>query len=302
MRVLISGASGMIGSALARSLRDGGHAVMRLERGGTSDAGRVAWDPLAGTIDRAGLANLDAVVHLAGENISSGRWSDEKKARIRHSRVDGTRLLVQALTELDTPPATLITASAVGYYGNRGEAVLDEDSPAGEDFLAKVCVDWEAATAPAREAGIRVVNLRIGMVLDPAGGALARMLPLFRAGLGGRVGGGAQYVSWVTLRDLVGAIRHCLEHIDLDGAVNAVAPQPVTQAELARALGCALRRPVLVPVPALAIRLALGEQGEALLLASARIRPARLEASGYAFADREIGPALARLCGTRSGS
>ncbi len=295
MRVLVSGASGMIGSALTRSLSAGGHAVMRLERGGTSGAGHIAWDPDAGAIDRSGLAGFDAVVHLAGENISSGRWNDEKKARIRRSRVDGTRLLVQALTALDTPPPTLITASAVGYYGNRGGELLDEDSPPGDDFLATVCADWEAAARPAAERGLRVVTLRFGVVLSATGGALAAMLTPFRFGLGGPVGSGRQYLSWIALDDALAAVDFALATPGLSGAVNAVSPHPVTNAEFARAFGHALSRPAFLPLPATAVRLLFGEMGTALLLASARAVPRRLLSTGFLFRFADIEAALRHL-------
>lgn len=296
MQVGITGASGLVGSALSRALAARGAVVRRLARSrGKLGPQDLLWDPDTGTVSGDGARGLDALVHLAGENIQAARWTPAVKARLVASRSEPTRRLCEELARVTPRPAVLVAASALGYYGDRGVAWLDERSDPGIGFLPELCKAWEAATEPARRAGIRVVNLRIGVVLDPAGGALARMLPLFRAGLGGRVGSGAQYVSWISLRDVVGAIGRALECSELEGPVNAVAPQPVTQAELARALGRALRRPAILPVPALAIRLALGEQGEALLLASARIRPARLLASGYAFADPELEPALSRL-------
>jgi hypothetical protein len=291
----VTGARGLIGSALVRALEAGGEEVSRFVRlPEPPGPGDVGWNPATGAL-RGDLDALHAVVHLAGENVGAARWTRAFKARVRASRIDPTRRLCESLARASRRPSVVVCASALGYYGDRGDAWLDEDSGPGEGFLPELCRDWEAATAPAREAGIRVVNLRIGVVLDPRGGALARILPLFRAGLGGAVGGGAQYVSWVTLRDVVGAIRHVLDHSGVAGPVNAVAPRPVTQAELARALARALHRPAFLPTPAWVVRLARGEQGEALLLASARIRPARLLASGYRFADPELGPALAHL-------
>jgi uncharacterized protein (TIGR01777 family) len=298
MRVGITGASGLIGGALARDLSGSGAEVSRLARSRARlGPGDRLWDPQSGALGDG--PQLDAVVHLAGENVGAGRWTRAFKAQLAASRVEPTRRLCETLARAEPRPRVLVAASALGYYGDRGDAWLDETSAPGAGFLPELCSAWEAATGPARAAGIRVVNLRIGVVLDPAGGGLARMLPLFRAGLGGRIGSGRQYVSWVSLRDVVGAIRFAVANEALEGPVNAVAPQPVTQAELARALGRALRRPALLPVPALAIRLAMGEQGDALLLASARIRPARLLEGGYAFADPELRAALERLLSER---
>jgi uncharacterized protein (TIGR01777 family) len=258
----------------------------------------VRWDPEKGEVDAAGLEGLDAAVHLAGENVGSGRWTAARKAAIRDSRVKGTRLLCEALAGLARPPETLVCASAVGYYGDRGEEVLTEESPPGAGFLPEVSREWEAASGAASRKGIRVVTLRIGMVLSPKGGALARMLPLFRAGLGGVIGGGRQYVSWVALDDLPNIILHTLQRGDLRGPVNAVAPRPVTNREFTEALGKALSRPTPLPVPAFALRLAVGgEMADALLLSSARVVPKRLIDTGYAFLSAELEPALRRLLG-----
>jgi hypothetical protein len=249
-----------------------------------------------GEVDAAGLEGLDAVVHLAGENVGSGRWTAARKAAIRDSRVDGTRLLCDTLAGLARPPKTLVCASAIGIYGDRGEEPLTEDSPVGAGFLAEVCREWEAAAANAAEKGIRVVHLRIGMVLSSKGGALPRMLPPFRAGLGGAFGGGRQYVSWVALDDLSLIILHALQCGDLSGPVNAVAPVPVTNREFTEALGKVLSRPTLFPVPAFALRLAVGrEMADALLLSSARVVPKRLEETGYPFRFRELPAALRHL-------
>ncbi|MGE5247129.1 MAG: TIGR01777 family oxidoreductase [Verrucomicrobiota bacterium] len=296
MRVAVSGAGGLIGSALMKALSDGGHDAVRLVRRVPS-AGETAvrWDPASGVADRAGLEKFDAVVHLAGENIAAGRWNAARKAAIRGSRVAGTRLLGETLASLASPPATLVCASAIGYYGDRGEELVTEDSSPGSGFLAEVCKEWEAAAAPAADRGIRVVTLRIGMVLAPHGGALSRMLPLFRAGFRGVLGSGRQYVSWICLEDIPPIVLHALSREDLKGPVNAVAPRPVTQRELAQALGRALSRPALLPVPAFALRLALGEMADALLLSGCRAAPRKLEETGYRFRYPELGGALRRV-------
>jgi hypothetical protein len=270
--------------------------VARLVRALPTAGGDIPWDPAAGRLDPARLEGLDAVVHLAGENIA-GRWTAAKKARIRSSRVEGTRLLAEALAGLKRPPKTLLCASAIGYYGDRGAELLREESPAGTGFLAEVCREWEAAARPAAEKGLRVVHLRIGVVLSPAGGALARMLMPFKLGLGGRIGSGSQFMSWIASDDLSGVIRHALTTESLRGPVNAVAPQAVTNLEFTQTLGRVLRRPTPFPMPAFAARLAFGEMAEALLLASARVEPTRLVASGYRFRAPELEGALRHLLG-----
>jgi len=299
MRVAVSGSTGLVGSEVVTVLSGGGHEVVRLVRRVPSPGEKaVQWDPVTREVDAAGLENLDAAVHLAGENIASGRWNAARKAAIRDSRVNGTRFLCDALAGLDRPPKTLVCASAVGYYGDRGEERLTEESPPGTGFLAEVCREWEAASAPAARKGIRVVALRIGMVLSPKGGALARMLPLFRAGLGGVIGGGRQYVGWVALDDLPHIILHALQRDDLCGPVNTVAPRPVTNREFTETLGTALSRPTPLPVPAFALRLAVGgEMADALLLASARVILRRLEETGYRFRFAELSAALRHLLG-----
>ena len=298
MRVAVSGSTGLVGSEVVASLSAAGHEVVRLVRRAPAPGEKaVRWDPEKGEIDAAGLEGLDAVVHLAGENIASGRWNAARKAAIRDSRVNGTRLLCDALAGLARPPKTLVCASAIGYYGDRGEELLTEESPPGTGFLAEVCREWEAASEPAARKGIRVVALRIGVVLSPKGGALSRMLPPFRAGLGGVIGSGRQYVSWVALDDLVGIVLHALQSGELRGPVNAVAPLPVTNRELTEALGKVLSRPTLLPVPAFALRLAVGEMADALLLASARVVPRRLEETGYRFRFPELPAALRHLLG-----
>jgi uncharacterized protein (TIGR01777 family) len=296
VKVLVSGASGLVGRALVQSLRRQGHQVRCLRRG-SAGGGDVAWDPEVGALDPGALEGLDGVVHLAGENIAAGRWTPTRKARILSSRVQGTGLLAQTLARLAQPPSVLVCASAVGYYGDRGGEELTEASPPGQGFLAQVCRAWEEAAAPARAAGIRAAHLRFGMVLSARGGALSRMLLPFRLGLGGRMGSGKQWMSWICLEDAVRAILHLLEHPDLSGPFNAVSPHPCTNAEFARTLGKVLRRPALFPAPAWALRLALGEMAEELLLSSARALPVRLLESGFRFEHPELEKALRHLLG-----
>lgn len=297
MNILVSGSTGLIGSALVPALGAAGHRVRRLVRGPSGGAGGdVRWDPEAGVLDAGGLEGCDAVVHLAGENIA-GRWTAAKKRRIRDSRVKGTGLLAQALARLGRPPRVLVCASAIGYYGDRGAEAMREDSPRGKGFLAEVCAEWEAAAAPAAQKGIRVVNLRFGVVLSPRGGALAKMLLPFRLGLGGTVGRGNQWMSWIAIDDAVGAILHALQSEALRGPANAVAPNPVTNRDFTRALGRAVRRPTIFPMPAFAARLAFGEMAEELLLASTRVEPVKLLATRYAFRHPEVEGALRHLLG-----
>lgn len=296
MKVLVSGAGGLIGAALVRSLHTQGNEVRALKRGATG-GDTIGWDPEAGRLDPGALEGLDAVVHLAGENIAGGRWTAARKQRILASRVQGTQLLSQTLARLARPPQVLICASAVGYYGDRGAEQLTEDSSPGDGFLAEVCRAWEHAADPARTAGIRTVHLRFGMVLSAEGGALSRMLLPFRLGLGGRLGSGEQYLSWISLDDAVRALAHLLAHQDLSGPFNAASPHPCTNAEFTRALGQVLRRPTIFPVPAWVLRLVLGEMADELLLASTRAVPARLLASGFSFAHPELVETLRLLLG-----
>jgi hypothetical protein len=291
MRIAVTGASGLIGGALVQALAAAGNDVLRLVRREPGAGGEVRWDPATGSIDRAALEGLDAVVHLAGENIAGARWTEARKARLRSSRVGPTRFLAETLSGLERGPGILVSASAIGYYGDRGDSWLTEGEPPADDFLGRLCVEWEAAARPAARAGIRLVQLRTGIVLSPSGGALAKMLLPFRLGLGGVVGSGAQYFSWIALDDVIGVIRHLLERSDLAGPVNAVAPAPVTNAELTKTLGSVLGRPTVLPVPAFALRLALGEMADAVL-GSARVRPERLVATGYRFAFPELEGAL----------
>lgn len=283
MRVLISGATGLVGSALRERLAGQGHQVLRLMRSQVEDAQAVHWDPLRGQIDRHALEGMDAVVHLAGENIAAGRWTAGQKARIRDSRVEGTRFLCETLSQLKRPPRILASASAIGCYGDRGDEILREDSPLGRGFLVEVSQAWEGATEAAQAVGIRVAHLRFGVILSTRGGALAKMLLPFKLGLGGRLGDGKQYMSCIALSDAVGAIEHILAEGRLEGAVNVVGPEPVRNCEFTKTLGRVLRRPTFLPVPAFALRLALGEMADALLLSSAKVEPARLVETGFQF-------------------
>lgn len=298
MRILVTGSTGLVGSALVPFLSASGHAVIRLVRSEVPPGGAAArWDPEAGTLDPAALEGLDAVVHLAGEDIAGGSWTAAKKARIRGSRVEGTALLARTLASLDRPPAALACASAIGYYGDRGDETLTEESSPGSGFLASVCRDWEAAATPAVEAGIRVLHLRFGVVLSAAGGALAKMLGPFRMGMGGPIGSGRQYVSWIAMDDVLEAINHLLSNPTLHGPVNVASPRPVTQLEFARTLGRVLGRPTVLAVPAFGMRLMFGEMATEVLLASQRLEPARLLSSGYEFRYPDLEPALRHLVG-----
>jgi hypothetical protein len=294
MRILVTGSSGFIGSALVEALGARGDEVRRLVRREPSDEGEVHWDPASGCIDAAGLEGIDAAVHLAGENIV-GRWTRRKKARIRDSRILGTGLLSRTLAGLDRPPQVLASASGIGYYGSRGDEELSEQSAPGGGFLADMCRQWEGVTAPASDAGIRVVHLRFPMVLSRDGGALAAMLMPFRLGLGGVMGNGRQYWSYIALDDALAAVAHALDTPSIRGPLNVAAPNPVTNREFTRALGRVLRRPTLFRVPAFAARLSLGQMADEMLLASARVLPERLTASGFSFGHPTLEPALRHL-------
>lgn len=283
MKIVVSGATGFIGTALALVLQKEGHEAVRLTRGAPGP-GALHWDPARGEIDRAGLAGTNAVVHLAGEGIAARRWNAQHKARVLDSRVRGTYLLAETIAGLDPPPEVLVSASAVGFYGDRGDEKLTEDSPAGSEFLPRVCRAWEASTQPAEAAGIRVVHIRTGIVLSRRGGALPPILLPFRLGFGGRLGSGRQWWPWISLEDEVRAVIWCLEQETLRGPVNLVAPAPVRQAEFAAAVGRVLHRPTFFPTPAVALKAVLGpEMAHQILLLSQRVLPARLEASGFSF-------------------
>ncbi|HEV8125255.1 MAG TPA: TIGR01777 family oxidoreductase [Gemmatimonadales bacterium] len=297
MRIAISGASGFLGSHLAIALRKGGNEVLALVRH-QPGGGEIGWDPDAGTIDRERLAGIDTVIHLAGQNIAT-RWTDAAKRQIRESRVRGTGLLATALTGLPSKPRLLISVSAVGIYGDRGDEILTEKSRPGAGFLAEVAQAWESAAQPARDAGIRVVHPRLGMVLGPEGGALAKMLPPFRLGLGGKLGSGDQWMSWVALDDVLGAMQHIIERQELQGPINLVAPEPVENREFTRLLGQELHRPAPLTVPRFALYLRYGrEMVDEVLLGSARVVPERLEETGFSFQCPTLRQALARALGS----
>lgn len=301
MDVVVSGARGLIGSALRNSLEADGHRVIPLVRPGSKEDG-IHWDPASGSIDNDSLEGTDAVIHLAGEGVASHRWTDEHKRRVLDSRVEGTTLLATALASLQRKPEVLISGSAVGYYGDRGSAELTEASGPGADFLADVCVHWERATARAQDAGIRTVHIRTGIVLSTDGGALHAQLPLFRLGLGGQAGSGAQYLSWITLDDEVDAIRFLVDHRDVSGPANLTAPSPCTNAEFTKALARALHRPAVVRIPRLVTRapLGLGGLAESLLFSSARALPTTLLDAGYRFEHTAIDQALTAVLGEGS--
>lgn len=293
MNILVTGSTGLVGSALLPSLKSEGHRVIRLVRSSEEEGpDAVRWDPERGTVDSSRLTEVDAAVHLAGENLAEGRWTDEKKRRIRESRSKGTRLLSETLAGLERRPNVLVSASAIGIYGSRGDEILNEQSSSGDDFLAEVCREWELATQPAAQAGIRVANLRFGVILSGKGGALAKMLFPFRAGLGGKLGDGRQYMSWLAIDDAVGAIVHALKDESLRGPVNVVTPYPVTNAEFTKAMGRVLSRPTIFPVPAFAARIAFGEMADETLLSSQRVEPKRLKESGFVFKYPELEGAL----------
>lgn len=294
----VTGASGLLGSSLVPFLTTGGHRVTPIVRGPPGQ-GEIGWDPSRGRLDPEPLEGLDAIVHLAGENVGS-RWTREKKGRITESRVQGTRLLAETLARLRRPPRVLLSASAVGVYGDRGDEILTEASPtpgASGDFFVDLGREWEGATNPARDAGIRVVHMRFGIILTPAGGALGRMLTPFRLGVGGPLGSGRQWVSWVAVDDAIGAVYHALMTDALSGPVNVTAPHPVTNRDFAGELGRVLHRPALVPAPALALRLLFGEMADTALLSSQRLLPARLKESGYPFRYPDLTQALRHLLG-----
>jgi uncharacterized protein (TIGR01777 family) len=297
MRVAISGASGLIGTELGAVLRRGGHDVLRLVRSRPPGRGAAYWDPASGDLDADALAGCDAVVNLAGKNVGDGRWTEATKRALWHSRVDSTGLLARTMAGLEDGPRVLVSMSGVNIYGDRGDEVLTEASSHGGGFMAELAAAWEAAADPAREAGIRVVHPRGGQVMHPDGGSLRRLLPLFRLGLGGRFGSGRQWWSWVSLDDMVGVIVHALTRQDVDGVLNACAPELVTNGDFTRVLAGVLGRPAVLPIPRLGPRLLVGDLADELIYASVRAVPERTLASGYRFAQPELEPALRTMLG-----
>jgi len=298
MKILISGSHGLVGKALVRSLTDDWHEVVRLVRGERSfGALEIEWDPNRSRIDAEHLEGLDVVIHLAGESIASGRWTEAKKRAIRDSRVKGTALLSESLARLARPPSVFLSASAIGYYGDRGDELLTENSRPGDDFLSSVCVEWEKATTPAVEKGIRTVYTRFGIILDAHGGALEKMLTPFRMGIGGRIGDGKQWLSWIALEDVVNGLKFVMEDSAIRGPVNFVAPNPVNNAEFTKTLGRVLSRPTIFPVPAFGARLAFGEMADALLLSSQKVEPSILKDKGFRFNWPTLESALRHILG-----
>jgi len=293
MKILISGSSGLIGSAAATALKSDGHDVVHLVRPGKPPTpADVQWDPMRATVDVAALEGVEVVIHLSGAGIADGRWTEERKQLLRSSRIDTTRVLVDSLSRLKQKPRALIVASAIGYYGNRGDEILTESSTTGTDFLALVCRDWEAEASRAAETGVRMIMLRTGVVLSGKGGALPKMLPLFKLGLGGRLGSGQQWMSWIAIEDVVGIIRNAIANEQVSGPVNVVAPNPVRNEEFTRLLAAMLHRPAIFPAPAFMLRLAMGEMADAVLLGSDRVKPERMLAAGYKFRFEILEPAL----------
>lgn len=291
VKIAISGASGLIGSALAQSLETDGHSVLRLVRRAASSVDEVEWDPTGGSVDTEALAGVDAAAHFAGAGVGDHRWTASYKREIRDSRVLGTRTLARALAGLDPKPSVLVSGSAIGYYGDTGDAAVDESTPVGDGFLAQVVAAWEASTAPAADAGIRVVHPRTGLVVAGEGGAWGRLWPLFRLGLGGRLGGGGQYWSFVSLRDDVRALRKMIDDPAMQGPYNVTAPHPVTNAEITEAMGAFLHRPAFAHVPGFVLKTVLGEMSQEVL-GSARVLPTRLVEAGFHFNDPTITDAL----------
>ncbi len=294
MRILVTGATGMIGSELVPFLLSHSHEVRRLTRR-PSEKSDIGWNPDSGSLESGEIEGFGAVIHLAGENIASGRWTVARKKRILDSRKDGTLLLCQKLARLVAPPRALVSVSGVNVYPDHTGRVFDETGPAGEGFLALVCREWEAATSPARNAGIRVINLRLGVVLGPGGGALAKMLPIFRLGLGGRIGHGRQHMSWIAIDDLLEVLNFCLSDERIEGVVNAVAPQTVSNRDFTRALAKALGRPAIFPVPAIMIKLLFGQMGDETILSDLQVYPKKLLEHGYEFRHQSLSDSLQKM-------
>jgi uncharacterized protein (TIGR01777 family) len=293
MRILISGGSGLVGSAATAALQADGHTVAHLVRpGGAIKQGDVGWDPTRATVDLAGIEGTEVVIHLSGAGIGDGRWTSARKQMLRSSRIDTTRVLVDSLSKLKQKPRTLLVASAIGYYGNAGDEILTESSANGTDFLALLCRDWEAEARRAAPLGIRTATLRFGIILSGKGGAVPRMLTPFKLGLGGRLGSGKQWMSWIAIEDVVGIIRFAIANEQVNGPVNVVAPNPVRNEEFTRLLAGMLHRPAIFPAPAFVLKLAMGEMADAVLLGSDRVLPERLLAAGYSFRFQILEPAL----------
>jgi uncharacterized protein (TIGR01777 family) len=293
MKILISGSSGLVGTAATAALQSDGHSVSRLVRpGGTQKPADVRWDPMTATVDIPAMEGTDVVIHLSGAGIGDARWTDARKQVLRSSRIDTTRVLVDSLSRMKRKPAALLVASAIGYYGPRGDEILTESSSNGSDFLALTCRDWEAEAQRAESADIRTVMLRFGIVLSAKGGALPKMLPPFKLGVGGRLGDGKQWMSWVAMEDVVAAIRFAISNASLHGPVNMVAPNPVRNEEFTRLLAAMLHRPAIFPAPAFMLRVILGEMADALLLGSDRVQPEKLLAAGFPFRFQILEPAL----------
>jgi uncharacterized protein (TIGR01777 family) len=296
MKILIAGASGLVGSALVPKLKAAGAEVTPLVRS-AAKSGEIEWHPDRGSIDTPALEGFDAVINLAGDGIANGRWTEEKKRRIVDSRVNGTRLLSETMANLSRKPATFINASAIGFYGNRGDELVDEDSGPGEGFLAGVCRQWESATAPAEQAGIRVVKLRLGVILTKDGGIMGSMLAPFKLGLGGKVGSGKQVISWVAMDDVVAAISFILQNESARGPINVVAPHPATNEEFTKTLGRVLSRPTFMTMPAFAARLAFGEMADEMMLSSTRVAGKVLNDAGFKFQFPELEGAVRAMLG-----
>jgi uncharacterized protein (TIGR01777 family) len=298
MRILMSGSHGLIGKALIPQLVMDGHQIIRLVREAVPDDDNIIlWDPLKGKIDRKALKGIDIVIHLAGENVASSRWNDEKKRAIYDSRVKGTKVLVSAISKMKVAPRLFLCASSIGYYGDRGDETLDEHKTQGKGFLSQVCHDWEVATKPLKKTKTRLINMRIGVVLTKEGGALKRMLRPFRFGLGGRLGSGKQYFSWITMKDLLSSIHHIMLHDDIEGPINLVAPSPVTNKTFTKTLGTALGMPTVFPLPAFVAKLAFGEMASELLLSGNRVLPQKLLKHEFKFQNPELEGALKSILG-----